>query len=257
MGGGGLQNRNIPVCHLPKISPLSFKAAVSARENLYLYVSKLRCLNELKAGQDASFLSSRLRTKSSSLLFGSPHGHHPLAPNLFRCPLFHRSRAETREGLAARHCRPRVLAGSMALAGQRQLAWPAGNTTLFPEAGQQPDERGQARGKCAFREAWRLPLLGGSDDSGKRDGGRNSETLTHRHPLSLTSQDVSPPSPASETKPCFLEGLASALESQGGCLARSKRVSFRGLARPPPPVYLSPISLHSKCGLFPDFHFRF
>lgn len=58
MGSGGLQNRDIPICHLLKMSPLSFKAVVSTKENLYLSVSKLRRLNELKAGQDERFFLS-------------------------------------------------------------------------------------------------------------------------------------------------------------------------------------------------------
>lgn len=228
--------------------PLSFKAVVSARENLYLYRSKLCCLNELKAGQDERFLSPRLRTKSSSLVFGSQDCRHPLAPNLSSCPLLHPSRAETQ--LRPEKGSPHVILApeswlGAALAGQRQLAWPAGNTTPLPAeslGGQQPDERWQAKGNALSGRpgGCRFSFLSGLDDSGKRVGGRNSETLTRWRPLSLPSQEVSPPSLVLETKPCFLEELASALESQGGCLARSEGVSFRGLARPPPPVHLSP-----------------
>lgn len=120
--------------------------------------------------------------------------------------------------------------------------------------------RGGRRGAMRFLgglEAARFSFLGGLDDSGKRVGGRNSETLTRWRPLSLPSQEVSPPSLVSETKPCFLEELASALESQGGRLARSEGVHSEDLPGPLHRSTCHQLSLHSKCGLFPDFYFWF
>lgn len=184
MGSGGLQNRDIPICHLLKMSPLSFKAVVSTKENLYLSVNKLRCLNELKASQDERFFVPMTKNKEQltgfqqSILTPLLHPPHPRSRSLTSLPALSSFGAElrpTQEGLAApRHLCPRVLAGSVVLARQRPLAWPAGNTTPLPEeslGGQRPHERWRALGKCGFREVWSLPFLGGSDDSEKEAEG--------------------------------------------------------------------------------------
>lgn len=80
----------------------------------------------------------------------------------------------------------RQRAGNMALAGRRQRAWPAGTATPLPAESlgrRPPQERQQARGKCAFREAGRLPFLAGSDASGKREREGGMQRVRWRLPF--------------------------------------------------------------------------
>lgn len=177
------------------MSPISFKAVVSAKENLYLSVSKLHCLNELEAGQDERFFVPV--TKNKEQLTGLQQSVlspllYPLSRSQTSLPALSSFGAELRPEKGSPHviCAPESWPRAWFWPRQRPLAWPTGNTTPLPEeslGGQRSDERWQALGKCGFREVWSLPFLGGSDDSGERDGGRNSEILTRWHPLSLPS----------------------------------------------------------------------
>lgn len=148
------------------------------------------------------FLSPRLRTKSSSLVFGSRHGPHPLAPNLSPCTLLHPNRAETREGLAPHHPCPRVLAGSMALAGRG--SWLGLQETPHPSLRRAWEGsslmRGGRRGASALsgRPRGSHFLLARMTVEKEMEAG--SRSLAHWHPHSLPCQ-ASPPSLVLETKP--------------------------------------------------------